>query len=201
MMYPDTHAELLAAIRAELQADPTSLGYAGKSAAEIAALMNAPQPAPVPQPEPRPFRWRQAKAIAQMHVRWAFIVLRARGTPAVPPTTAADWATVAAINATSMADDQEIDPTDAAKWTAFTDGLAAFVTSGDLTQPIADEIAALGTYQPPQPPPLPARWSLVIDGLSAAPTPETAEGEDPHPGYAGPPNAADETLIAEALNG
>jgi hypothetical protein len=54
-MHTDTRALLLAAIRAEVQGDPTSRGYANKTPAEIAALMNAPvvvaQPAAIP---PRP---------------------------------------------------------------------------------------------------------------------------------------------------
>lgn len=41
-MDADTRAALLAAIRAEVEADPTARGYAGKSAGEIAALLSAP---------------------------------------------------------------------------------------------------------------------------------------------------------------
>ena len=197
-MHASTEAALLAAIRAELQANPAT--YAGKSAAEIAALMNAPVVAAAPSPQPRAFLWRSAKALAQEYGRWALIALRARGTPATPPASAADFAVLTALNAISMADDQQIDPAHPVKWATFCGGLASLVAVGDLTAEIAAEIEALGAYQPPPPPPSHPRWLDVIDGISAAETP-AGLGEDgrPHPGYAGPPNAASEELIAEAL--
>lgn len=205
-MHDATKALLLAAIRAEVQADPTERGYAGKTAAEIAALMSVPVPAPIPEPEHRPFAWGEARGIAQAHGCWPMIVLRARGTPSMPPQTAEDGAILAAINAVSTEREQKIDASNPAEWGAFSQGVAAFLAVGDLTSAAANAILALGTYQPPAPPDGPARWVVVIDGISAEPTPPDVLDDDGnvverHPGYAGPPNAAAEALIQEALNG
>ena len=48
-MHQDTLALLLAAIRAEVQGDPTGRGYGGLEAAEIAARMNSPTVVVPPQ--------------------------------------------------------------------------------------------------------------------------------------------------------
>ena len=204
-MHATTRAVLLQAIRGEIDADPTGRGYGGKSAAQIAALMSAPVPQAAPEPEQRAFKWGDARGIAQAHGCWPFIVLRARKTPAMPPAGVEDWAILAAINAVSTEREQVIDAADENEWAAFTGGIQAFRAVGDLTQAAATAILALGTHQPPTPPDGIARWLAVIDGISAAETPAPVAQDDGtetvHPGYAGPPNAADEALIQEALNG
>lgn len=204
-MHPDTRAAVVAALRTELATDPTGRGYAGKTAAEIAALLAAPVQAAVPEPQPKAFKWGDARGIAQAHGCWPMIVLRARGTPAMPPQTAQDGAILAAINAVSAEREQIINAADPGEWGAFSAGVQAFAAVGDLTEAAAAAILALGTYQPPTPPDEPARWGVVIDGISAAPTPPDPVGLDArgepvfHPGNAGPPNGPTLDLIEEAL--
>lgn len=207
-MHPDTRAEVIAALRREIENDPARRGYAGKTAAAICALLDAPVPTETPPAAPRSFAWGEARAIAQSYGQWPAVVVRSRGNPTTPPASAEDLAILTAINAVSMEREQRIDPTDAAAWTAFQAGMQALVGAGDLTPPVAAAILALGTYQPPTPPPEQCRWvAAVIDSISAAPTPTDPIGfqgdeNEPvyHPGFAGPPNAADLDLVTEALN-
>ena len=207
MMHPITKAALLAAIGAELAADPAQRGYDGRTATEIAALMAAPVPQPAPPPEARVLTWGEARGIAQSHGCWPMIVLRARGTPANPPVEPEDWAILAAINAVGTERDQRVNAGDPAEWGAFTAGVAAFEAVGDLTAAASAAILALGSHQPATPPDAPSRWSIVIDGISAAPTPAEPVSLDAngdvvsHPGNAGPPNRPEVALIQEALDG
>ncbi len=204
-IHPDTRATLLQALRGEIKNDPVQRGYAGKSAADIAALMAAPVSQDEPEPEQRPFKWGEARGIAQAHGCWPFIVLRSRKTPNLPPASMEDGAILAAINAVGTEREQVIEASDPNVWAAFSGGIQAFLAVGDLTQAAADAILALGMYQPPAPPPAPPRWLALIDGISAAEPGEPIKNDDgterPHPGFAGPPNAPDEALIQEALNG
>jgi len=188
-MHPDTIAALRARLAAEIATDPTDRGYWGKTAAEIAALLEQPVPAPAPSPIPRVFAWSEARAIAQTHGLWPLIVVRARGTPSIPPATTNDVATLAAINAVSMDPAQMIDPSDPAAWAAFQAGLSAFLAVGCLTEGAAAAILALGSVVPASGPDGPARWQIVIDGLSA------------EVGHSGPPNSADAALVEALTNG
>lgn len=98
----------------------------------------------------RVVRWREVRALALAHGRWARLVVRARQTPAIPPATEADAAILAAINATSMADDQELDPGPSAEASAFQAGLAALVAVGDVTPDLAAAIGALFIAEAPE---------------------------------------------------
>lgn len=139
-----------AALRALLAEEP----YAGMDDAAAAAALNA-----ATVERPRRFRWREARRVAQMAGTWPLVVVRARQTPTLPPAGAQDMAILAAINAVGMDDDQEIDPTNASEWAAFSAGLSALTASGDLSEAVADAIRALGveTVTPAQS----VGWELV----------------------------------------
>lgn len=124
-----------AALRALLAEAP----YAGLDDAAAVAALNA-----ATVERPRRFRWREARRLAQLAGTWPLVVVRARQTPVLPPGGAQDLAILAAINATSMDDDQEIDPANASEWAAFSAGLSALTASGDLSEAVADAIRALG---------------------------------------------------------
>lgn len=124
-----------AALRALLAEEP----YAGLDDAAAAVALNAPTVGRV-----RRFRWREARRLAQMAGTWPLVVVRARQTPVLPPGGAQDFAILAAINAVSMDDDQEIDPSHEAEWQAFSAGLGALTASGDLSELVADAIRGLG---------------------------------------------------------
>lgn len=124
-----------AALRALLAEEP----YAGMDDAAAAVALNA-----ATVERPRRFRWREARRLAQMARRWPMVLVRARQTPSLPPATEQDFAILAAINATSMDDDQEIDPANTGEWAAFSAGLSALTASGDLSEVVADAIRALG---------------------------------------------------------
>lgn len=113
--------------------------YAGLSNAEAAAMLNAPT-----VERTRRFEWREARRKAILAGRWSMVLVRARQTPSLPPVTGLDRAILAAINATSMEVDQEIDPAIEDEWQVLLDGLDALVASNDLTAEVADAIRALG---------------------------------------------------------
>jgi hypothetical protein len=208
-MHPDTKALLLAAIRAEVQADadrPSPIGYANKSAAEIAALMNAPvvvaQPATHRDVSISDVRgYLEARLVLVRLEDWI-------ADPATPKGSARDAARtlLRVTSAPGLADFKT--KTEGGRANIL--GLFALLVSagaGGLTQTHYNEIAAM-TLAPAGPPVVePARWGAVIDGISAAATPaepigQTEDGKPiPHPGYAGPPNAATEALVQEAING
>jgi hypothetical protein len=113
--------------------------YAELSDAAAASALNA-----TTVQRTRRFLWREARRLAQMAGNWPLVVVRARQTPTLPPNGAQDYAILAAINAVSMDDDQEIDPANQSEWQAFCIGLGALTTSSDLSQEVADAIQALG---------------------------------------------------------
>jgi hypothetical protein len=182
-MHPDTKALLLAAIRAEVQADadrPSPIGYANKSAAEIAALMNAPvvvaQPATHRDVSISDVRgYLEARLVLVRLEDWI-------ADPATPKGAARDAARTLLRVTSAPGLSNFTTSTDSGRANIL--GLFALLVStgaGGLTQAHYNEIAAM-TLAPPGPPVTePARWSGLIEGLPGA------------------PNAATEALIAEAL--
>ena len=200
-MHSDTRAAVLAAIRAEVATDPASRGYASKTAAEIVALMNAP--VVIAQ---APHHRDVSISDVEGYLRARFLVTQLRA-----------WAAAAARGTAKMAADELLDIIASPRLSMFTTStdtgranvlglFAALVaaTGGIVTQTHLDELTAMTLAPAGLPVTEPPRWVAVIDGISAAPTPgepigQTDDGKPiPHPGYAGPPNAATEALIEEA---
>jgi hypothetical protein len=177
-MHVDAIAALLAAIRAEVQADETQRGYLGKTAGEVAALMAASIVTPAPP------RYRDVSiSDVEGYLRARLLVTRLRTWATAAP---ADTAKEAALELLDIIASPRL-----SKFTTSTDtgranvlGLfAALVaaTGGVVTQQHHDDLAAM-TVAPPDPPTvLPSRWSVVIEGISGA------------------PNSPTEALIAEAM--
>lgn len=177
-MNPETLAALHAAIRAEVAADPAARGYAGKTAAEIAALMNAGYSTAAP-----PAYRDVSISDVEGYLRARLVLARLR-----------PWAATAEDGTAKLAALELLDIIASPRLSMFTTStetgranilglFAALVaaTGGIVTQTHADELAAM-TFAPPAPPvEHQARWSLLIEGL------------------AGAPNIADEALVAEAL--
>lgn len=186
MMHPDTATALLAAIRAEVQADPSQRGYAGKSAGQIAALMNAP----IVVAPPTAYRDVSISDVeGYLHARLLVTQLRA-------------WAGSAAPGTAKMAADELLDIIASPRLSLFTTstdtgranvlGLFATLvsaTGGIITQTHLTELTAMTVAPSGASVIEPARWGAVIDGIGGV-------GNDP-----GPPNAATVALIEEALNG
>lgn len=182
-MHAATLQALRAAILAELQSDPTARGYAGKSPGQIAALMNLPvvvTAAPV----------RQDVLISDVkgYLARRLVIVRLRRAV---PTLTGDAKDVAEALLDIMADTQltRFLTADDAKRAGVLGMFALLVQAGagGLTQAMYDDIEAMTLAPAGEAETQPARWLAVIDGIGG-------EGNEP-----GPPNAASEALIAEAL--
>jgi len=183
-IHPDTLGALLAAIRAELAADPSQRGYAGKSAGQIAALMNAPVVvAQAPQYRDVPI----SDVEGYLAARLVLVGLD-------------DWIETAPSGIAKQAARQLVQIIRGGRISVFLTsdkvrresvfGLFALLTqagAGGLTLEHYSEIVAMALAPPGPPIVQPPRWGAVIDGISGV-------GNDP-----GPPNAATEALIEEAL--
>lgn len=183
-MHPDTLALLQAAIRAEVQADPTARGYAGQGATEIAALMNAPivvQPAAT-------FRDVSISDV-EGYLRARLLVTRLRA-----------WAATADLGVPKDAALELLDIIASPRLANFSTGTLSGRTNilgmfallvqagaGGLVAQNLTDLTAMTAAPAGADITEPSRWQFVIDGIS---------GVD---GMAGPPNGPDETLIAEAL--
>lgn len=186
MMHADTRAALLAAIRAEMAADPSQRGYQGKTASQIAALMNAP----IVVTPPTAYRDVPISDV-EGYLRARLLVTQLRA-----------WAGTAPAGTAKMAADELLDIIASPRLSLFTTStdtgranvlglFAALVsaTAGIITQTHLDDLAAM-TVAPSGPPVTePSRWAAVTSGISGV-------GNLP-----GPPNAATEALIEEAVNG
>lgn len=178
-MHPDTIAALNAAIAAEIAADPASIGYAGRTAAEIADLMNAPVPA--------------ASSYRDVSISDVEGYLRAR----LLVVGLTDWHATAQPSMARSAAGELLSIIASPRLQMFSTGTASgranilglFQTlvdagAGGITQQHHTELAAM--TEAPAGPPLPARWLTVIDGISGV------------SGQPGPPNTATADLIAGA---
>lgn len=199
-MHPETKALLLAAIRVEVQGDPAGLGYAGKTPAEVADLLNAPIVVQAP------LTHRDVSiSDVEGYLRARLLVTRLRSwaanADAGTPREAA-WELLDIIASPRLMNFSTSTDSGRANILGLF-GLLVQAGAGGLTAQHLADLTAM-TMAPAGPPVLgPARWLVIIEGISAAPTPEPTQNEDgtetQHPGYAGPPNAADEPLVAEAL--
>jgi len=204
MMHPDTKAMLLAAIRAEVQGDPTGRGYAGKKAAEVADLLNAPI---VLQP---PLTHRDVSiSDVRGYLEARLVMVRLEdwiNDLETPRGTARDAARTLLRITTGTGLSNFTTSTEGGRANILgLFGLLVQTGAGGLTAQHLADLTAM-TVAPAGSPVLgPARWLVIIEGISAAPTPEPTQNDDgtetQHPGYAGPPNAADEVLVKEALDG
>jgi hypothetical protein len=168
---------LAEAIATEIQTDPAARGYAGKAAAEIAALMAAP----VETQGPTQHRDVSISDV-EGYLRARLLVTRLRKWVAADPGGTAQ-----------MAAEELLDIIASPRLAMFTTSteagrsnilglFAALVaaTGGIVTQQHHDELAAM-TLKPPMPGFAPSRWAVLIEGRGGA------------------PNAPDESLIAEAM--
>jgi len=172
------HEELLAATRAELQADPAQRGYAGKTAAEIRLLLAAPIEIAAPT------RYRDVPiSDVEGYLRARLLVTRLRS-----------WATAAPAGTAREAALELLDIIASPRLSMFTTstdtgranvlGLFATLvaaTNGVVTQQHYDDLAAMTVAPPGAPVVLPARWSIVREGIPDA------------------PHVPDEAMIAEAM--
>lgn len=187
-MHPDTHAAVVAAVRTELQSDPVARGYAGKTAAEIVDLLNAPMAVAAPEAyQDVPVSSVEGYMRLRTH-----IVRLTRWVEAEEVSDLRDFAEelLGMIAAGKVGVFQTSDPTKRAAILGAFAGLAAAGAGGFSAQSVADLTAM--TVAPAAPATeAPPRWSAVIAGIGGV----TAEGVE----YPGPPNAASEDLVAEAL--
>ena len=202
MMHADTKAALLAAIRAELQADPTQRGYDGKNAGQIVALLNAPITVVAP-PAYRDVLVSDVEGYLEGQLAMQSLI---------------DWSDAQQSDSQALAIAKTLrrvmaggrltyfltkNPVTRANVLGMFQVLAQTEGTG-ITQAHADALAAMTLEPAGSTATEPCRWLAVIDGISAAETPPPVKNEDGsvtfHPGYAGPPNAADEALIQEALD-
>lgn len=184
-MNPVTLAALLAALRTEIADDPTARGYAGKTAAEIADLLNAP----VPVAGGATHRDVSISDV-EGYLRARLLVTRLRSWVATAPDGTAKLAALELLDIiASPRLTMFTTSTDSGRANIL--GLFATLveaTGGIVTQTHYDELAAmtLSTEPAQMGPP---RWAVIIEGI---------EGVANEPG---PPNAATEALVTEAANG
>ncbi len=184
-MHDITVAALLAAVRLELQSDPSRIGYAGKSAAEIAALMDAPvavQPAMTHRHVPK------TDVTGYLHARMALVPLQEWAADAPPSRVRTIAKSLIGVLASDVKEFLTGFDASRARVLGMFQELAA---SNDT--PITEEhyaaIEAMTLAPAGAPIVGPPRWAVLIDGIS---------GEE---GFPGPPNAADVKLIEEAFRG
>lgn len=183
-MHPITHAAVIAALRAELQSDPTARGYAGKAAAELLDLLNAP----IVTAAAQAYRDVPVSSVeGYMRLRRHIVRLR-RWVAEAPVSDLRDFAEEM-LDMMAAANVQVFETSVPAKRTAILGafaGLAEIGAGGFNAQSLADLTAM--TLAPAGPDAVTAcRWAVLMDGLSA------------EEGYAGPPNACALDLIEEAL--
>lgn len=189
-MHPDTKALLLAAIRAEVQGDPTGRGYAGKMPAEVADLLNTPVVVQAPMTH-RDVSisdvrgYLEARLVMVRLEDWINDLETPRGT-------ARDAARTLLRITTGTGLSNFTTSTDSGRANILgLFGLLVQAGAGGLTaQHLADLTAMTLALAGPATVHTP-RWSHVIAGIGGV-TDETVE-------YPGPPNIADEALVAEAL--
>lgn len=185
-MHADTLAALLAAIRAELAADLSGRGYAGKNAGQITVLLNTP----IVTAAPVAYRDVPVSSVeGYMRLR-RHIVRLTRWVKEEPESELRDFAEemLGMIAAGKVAVFETSDPAKRTAILAAFGGLAAAGAGGFDAQSLADLTAM--TLAPAGPATVsPPRWAVLIEGIG---------GVDNEPG---PPNAATEALIGEALNG
>jgi hypothetical protein len=177
-MDPDTLAALTAAIRAEVQGDPSGRGYAGKKPAEIAALMNAP----IVVAQPPRYRDVPVSSVeGYMRLRTHIVRLK-RWVDQTDVSQLRDFAEemLGMIAAGKVG---VFETSDDAKRPAILGafaGLAAVGAGGFDAQSVVDLTAM--TIAPAGPPiEAPARWSVLREGVPDV------------------PHLVTETLVAEAL--
>jgi hypothetical protein len=183
-MHPVTKEHLNLVIRSEAQEDPAGRGYAGKSASEIFDLMRSPY-------EPSMPVVYQDVLISDVrgYLEARLVLVRLE-----------DWAPTAEAGNARDAARTLLRVTSAPGLTYFTTsrptgrenvlglfGLLVQAGAGGLTQQHYDEIAAMTVAPSPAAAEAPARWQIVISGISG------------HDGQAGPPNVAELALIEDAL--
>lgn len=187
-MHATTKALLLAAIRAEVQGDPAGRGYAGKTAAEIVALLNTPV---VTEP---PSAYRDVPVSdVRGFLEARLVLVRLEDWVADPETPKGDARDAArTLLRVTSGDGIENFTTSTASGRANILGIFGLLVqagAGGLTAQHYADLTAM-TIAPAGPAVVgPPRWALLIDGMS---------GEE---GFPGPPNAADEALVMEALDG
>jgi hypothetical protein len=171
-MHPDILAAVLAAIRAEVENDPTGRGYEGQTAAEIATRLNAPIVTAAPP------------AYRDVSISDVEGYLRAR----LLVTQLRTWAATAEPGTAKMAALEMLDIIASPRLTNFTTGTEAgranvlglfavlvAATGGIVTQTHLDELTAM-TLSPASPAvEMAPRWSMVIEGQPGAPNVATAE--------------------------
>lgn len=187
-MHSTTKALVLAAIRAEVHADPSERGYAGQTAAEIAALMNAPvvvEPAPAYRDVP------VSDVRGYLEARLVLVRLEDWVADEATPLGDARDAARTLLRVTSNSGIQNFTTSTEAGRTNILGmfGLLVQAGAGGLTLAHYADLAAMTAAPAGTPVTTAPRWSMLIDGIS---------GEQGHPG---PPNAAAEALIQEALDG
>jgi hypothetical protein len=183
-MHDITLAAVHAAILAEVQDDPTQRGYAGKTRAEIAALLNAPVAPPTAHRD-------VSISDVEGYLRARLLVTRLRA-----------WEAGAADGLARDAARELLDIIASPRLAMFTTStdsgraniLGLFATlvaaqAGGITQQHADDLAAMTLAPAESAAAQPSRWVEIISGIGG-------EGNEP-----GPPNAATEALVEGALNG
>lgn len=186
-MHADTLAALNAAIVAEVAADPTQRGYAGKDAGQIAALMNLP----IVVAQPATHRDVLVSDV-RGYLEARLVLVRLEDWVAALDTPGGD-ARDAARTLLRVTDNSGITYFSTGNLAGRTNVLGLFAVlvatgAGGLTQAHYDEIAAM-TLAPAGPPVTePPRWLVVIEGIGGVGN------------QAGPPNAATAELIEGALN-
>lgn len=178
-----THPDLLAALAAEIASDPSQRGYAGKSAGQITALMNAPVVV--------------ASAAAHRDVSISDVegYLRAR----LLVTKLRSWAEAAEAGTPREAALELLDIIASPRLQNFSTGTASgranilglfallvAAGAGGMTQEHADDLAAMTLAEPGAPTTLHPRWVDVVLSL-------------PFEVRAGLPNVVTEAMIDEAL--
>lgn len=186
MMHADTKAALLAAIRAELQADPSERGYAGKSAGQIAALMNAPITV-VAAATYRDVLVSDVEEYLEDQLAMQGLIDWIENNQGDSQALTIAKTLRRVMSGGRLSRFLTADPGKRANVLGMFQVLAQTEGTG-ITQAHADALAAMTivheitTEAPP-------RWFSVTDGIGGV-------GNEP-----GPPNAADEALIQEALDG
>ena len=185
-MHPDTIAALRARLAAEMADDPTGRGYAGMGAADLAAALNAP----VVVTLPTAYRDVLVSDVeGYLSARLLLVGLE-------------DWVATAEAGTPRQAARQLLQIIQGGRLRVFLTSDAALrvnvltmfaglcgAGAGGLTMEHYADLAAM-CEEPARPPVVePARWQVVIDGVSA------------EVGYPGPPNAVDAALVEVLTNG
>jgi hypothetical protein len=185
-MHADTLAALLAALRAELAADPAQRGYADQDAAAVTALLNAPI---VTQAPPGHRDVLISDVEGYLRARLLVVGLRewaAMAEPSLARSAARELLDIIASPRLSVFLTSQ--PAGRANILGLFAQLAAVGAGGITAGHLADMEAM--TAAPAGPPVTePPRWAVVIEGIGGV-------GNEP-----GPPNAATEALVQEALDG